>query len=236
MNAYLLGAGNGLRLRPLTNDFQKCLLPVFGKPILEWWLEAVFRSSCFDKVYVNIHHCADQMEQWLFSYLTRTGNMVKIIDERTKLLGTAGTLYWHGDTDSDFMVVYTDTFSEMFFNMIPQTIESFHKMPLESVAGIATFDPPNDSSAACMTTDFTGKVVEFREKVNFGSLAWAGILFGRKSFFEHIRDSDTDIATDVLPRLCGKMRVLCHVDAYDIGRGLKSYEHFNRNFPKTVQR
>jgi len=39
MKAFLLTAGLGTRLRPLTNDLPKCLLSLGGKPLLEIWLE-----------------------------------------------------------------------------------------------------------------------------------------------------------------------------------------------------
>ena len=39
MNAIILAAGQGTRLKPLTNDKPKCLVPLFGKSILEWQLD-----------------------------------------------------------------------------------------------------------------------------------------------------------------------------------------------------
>ena len=41
MKAILLAAGYATRLYPLTHDFPKPLLPVGGKPILEWLVEDV---------------------------------------------------------------------------------------------------------------------------------------------------------------------------------------------------
>ncbi len=39
MKAFLLTAGLGTRLRPLTYEMPKCLLPICGQPLLEIWLE-----------------------------------------------------------------------------------------------------------------------------------------------------------------------------------------------------
>jgi mannose-1-phosphate guanylyltransferase len=39
MKAFLLVAGRGERLQPLTDTIPKCMLPINGKPLLEIWLE-----------------------------------------------------------------------------------------------------------------------------------------------------------------------------------------------------
>ena len=39
MKALLLAAGLGTRLKPITNYTQKCLVPINGKPLIEYWLE-----------------------------------------------------------------------------------------------------------------------------------------------------------------------------------------------------
>ncbi len=233
--AYLFAAGNGMRLRPLTNDVQKCLLPVGGKPMLKWWLDTVFKAECFDNVFVNLHHCADKVEDWLDKYFLNTGYTPNIIDERGKLLGTAGTLFWHGDTASDFMVAYTDTFSGDIFKgyYLQYFAQKMKSMPDNIVAGLVCFDPPEDSSAGVLKVDKQKNVVSFHEKSNNGSLAWAGILFAKKEFYDYIRQEDRDLARDVFPRLIGKMRVLACVDAFDIGRGINHYEHLNKKLLST---
>ena len=65
MNCFLMCAGNGSRLSPVTDDIPKCLLKIGGKPMLAWWLDSIFASGCFDKVFVNLHHLSDRVEMWL---------------------------------------------------------------------------------------------------------------------------------------------------------------------------
>lgn len=233
MNAFLMAAGNGMRLRPLTEDIQKCMLPVGGKPMLEWWLDAVFRANCFDKVFVNVHHCADKVEGWIWRYCEVYDRRVQIIDERSKLLGTAGTIYWHGDSDNDFMVAYTDTFSEEFFLKMGSIAKRFSKLPTDCIAGVMAFFSPRDGSAGLMKIDEEGRVTEFMEKEGRSNEAWAGILFARKNFYDEIGPQDRDLARDVLPRMKNRLLVFGHVDAYDIGRGVDIYEQFNKKILST---
>ncbi len=63
MDAILLAAGLGTRLRPHTLHTPKPLLAVRGRPILDWTLGAL--PSAVDRVIVVVHYLADQMEQYL---------------------------------------------------------------------------------------------------------------------------------------------------------------------------
>ena len=51
MNAIILAAGEGKRLRPLTNDKPKCLVELFGKTLLEWQL-SVFKKCGINDICV----------------------------------------------------------------------------------------------------------------------------------------------------------------------------------------
>lgn len=233
MVAYLFAAGNGMRLRPLTNDIQKCLLPVGGKPMLEWWLEASFDSECFDKIFVNVHYMADQVKEWIEEYSDRKQRYIRVIDESPMLLGTAGTLFKHGDKTQDFMIAYTDTFSMDFYCRLPRIVDEWERLSKIITAGLVTFTPPGDGSTGNLIVDSNELVTSFKEKaIGSKGLAWAGMMFARKGFYNFINRDDKDIAKDVLPRLVGRMMAIEHVKAYDIGRGVEYYEQFNRDFDK----
>jgi bifunctional UDP-N-acetylglucosamine pyrophosphorylase/glucosamine-1-phosphate N-acetyltransferase len=63
MDAIILAAGLGTRLRPHTLNTPKPLLPVQGRPILDWSLGALPRAV--NRVIVVVHYLADQIEQYL---------------------------------------------------------------------------------------------------------------------------------------------------------------------------
>lgn len=58
MKAIIIGAGRGSRLRPHTDTVPKCLVPVGGKPILDWILEALAAVGCDDVVFVGGYRMA----------------------------------------------------------------------------------------------------------------------------------------------------------------------------------
>ena len=90
MQALLLCAGLGSRMKHLTEDRPKALVEVNGKPLLAWNLEKL-KASGFTKVIVNVHHFADQ----IISYLQDQDNFgldIHISDERDQLLDTGGAI------------------------------------------------------------------------------------------------------------------------------------------------
>jgi mannose-1-phosphate guanylyltransferase len=57
--AFILGAGLGTRLRPLTENTPKPLLPIGGKPIIAYAMEHL-RAIGVQRFIVNTHHCAEK--------------------------------------------------------------------------------------------------------------------------------------------------------------------------------
>src|SRR5271157_5934716 len=63
MDAILMAAGLGTRLRPHTLTTPKPLLPVRGRPILDWTLGALPKEV--DRVIVVVHYLAEKIEKYL---------------------------------------------------------------------------------------------------------------------------------------------------------------------------
>ena len=108
MRALLLAAGLGERLKPLTELRPKPMLPLGGRPLIEYPLRMLGRVG-LREVAVNIHHLGEQLKEELGSG-ERLGVEITYAPE-PKLLGTGGTLvglrdYLGGDT---FVVLNSDT-------------------------------------------------------------------------------------------------------------------------------
>ena len=88
VKAMLLAAGHGNRLRPLTHIWPKCLMPIGERPVLEFWLETLWKCGIYD-VLINIHHLPEIVKEFLMR--SRFREWVHYVEE-PKLLGTAGTL------------------------------------------------------------------------------------------------------------------------------------------------
>lgn len=88
LNAFIPAAGLGERLRPITDQIPKPLLPVLGKPVIELVLDNIFSLSP-NEIAVNMHHCWEQIQQWASS--SAHSSRLRLFHE-PRILGTGGAL------------------------------------------------------------------------------------------------------------------------------------------------
>lgn len=86
--AMVLAAGLGSRMRPLTDETPKPLIPVADKALLDYALDR-FAAAGVTRAIVNVHHLADQIENHVEG---REVPHIVISDERDLLLETGGGL------------------------------------------------------------------------------------------------------------------------------------------------
>ena len=91
MNGMIFAAGLGTRLAPLTASMPKALVRVANRPLLEWAIEH-FVAAGVNNIVVNVHHKADQVEEFLYKNQGRWHADIAISDERAELLDTGGGL------------------------------------------------------------------------------------------------------------------------------------------------
>lgn len=87
MKAFILAAGLGTRLRPWTEKHPKALVPVGGEPMLKWVILKLKREG-FNRLVINVHHFADQIEDYLRSH--DFGVEIDLSRETDQLLETGG--------------------------------------------------------------------------------------------------------------------------------------------------
>ncbi len=89
MKAFLLAAGLGKRMLPLTENKPKCLLEAGGKSLLRWNVERL-KSFGYDDLVINLHHEGDQIKDFLKDG-SHLGVKAEYIHEE-ELLGTGGAI------------------------------------------------------------------------------------------------------------------------------------------------
>jgi len=84
-SAFVLAAGKGERMRPLTEAVPKPLVPLAGKPLIDHVLDRLAAAG-IKRAVVNVHHLADQIEKHVAD---RKSPEIIISDERNALLQVA---------------------------------------------------------------------------------------------------------------------------------------------------
>ena len=64
MRVLLLAGGLGTRLRPLTETVPKCLVPIAGRPLLDYWLDR-FGEAALREIRINTHHLPDSVRAYI---------------------------------------------------------------------------------------------------------------------------------------------------------------------------
>ncbi|MBQ6789822.1 MAG: nucleotidyltransferase family protein [Paludibacteraceae bacterium] len=90
MQAMIFCAGLGTRLKPLTDTMPKALVPMAGKPLLQWQVEKL-RDAGITDIVINVHHFPDQIIDAVRAN-NGWGCDIAISDERDALLDTGGGL------------------------------------------------------------------------------------------------------------------------------------------------
>jgi mannose-1-phosphate guanylyltransferase len=215
MKAFLLAAGLGTRLRPLTDRVPKCLVEIAGKPMLDIWLEALAKAGV-DEVLVNTHHLAELVDGHV---IRRSGPPRVRLSHEPVLLGSAGTLLANRDfVDGEdmFLVVYADNLTDFDLGALVDAHRSGR-----DVATLSVFHAPRPSE--CGIVDVRdGRVVGFVEKPADppGDLANAGMYAFSPQVLDEIRGPlPQDIGFHLLPGLVGRAGVVSLGDTFflDIG-------------------
>jgi len=202
MRAFLLAAGEGRRLRPLTDTTPKCLVPINGKPLLALWLE-LCRKHRITEVLINLHHLHEKVLAFLNAH--EFGVNVTAVHEAT-LLGSAGTVARHRSfvaDERDFFILYADNLTNADLGKMLR----FHQ-ERESLftIGLSRTDQPREKGIVAL--DRSDRVVEFVEKPSNppSNLANAGIYIASQELYRYLTAGDfLDFGFDVLPKLVGQM-------------------------------
>jgi mannose-1-phosphate guanylyltransferase len=228
LKAFLLAAGHGTRLRPLTDKIPKCLLPIRGVPMLQIWLE-IFSHFGINEVLINIHAHAGMVQDFLRKH--PRGNKVRVAEE-TELLGSAGTLLINRewvDSEDFFWVFYADVLNQVDFSAMLRVHQA--RRP---AATIGAYRVPDPSRCGILDIVEDGTVVDFVEKPvrPRGNLAFSGLLLGTRRLLDTIPlKQPADLGFDVLPRLGGQM-LAYPISTYllDIGT-MENYEKAQSTWP-----
>ncbi len=216
MKAMILAAGKGTRVRPLTNEMPKPMIPIIGKPVMEYLIEELARHG-FDEIMINVSHLPEKIENY-FGNGERLGVEIGYSFEghiedgeiQSEALGSAGGIRriqdFGGFFDDTFLVVCGDALIDLD---LTKAVREHWKSG--AVASICTLEVADEavSDYGVVVTDEQGQITSFQEKPSvqeaLSNQVNTGIYIFEPEIIDLIPENTTfDIGSDLFPQLVEK--------------------------------
>lgn len=172
--AFILGAGLGTRLRPLTDVLPKPLVPLFHKPLAMWAVEACEAIGC-KRFAINTHHLPEKWEGF------GEGRDVSFFHEEVLLETGGGLKNIEGWVEEGSLLIHN---GDIFSSMDLRALVDAHEESGDEV----TLALRSDGPAKHIALDDSGKVVDIHRMLGRadGTKVFSGIYCVRREFLRRI--------------------------------------------------
>jgi len=202
MKAVVLAGGEGTRLKPLTYKRPKPLIPIAGRPCIDYVLRSLAGSG-FHEIIVTTAYLSDTLIKSIGDGLDYNASILYSFEENPA--GTAGAVRRVGMfIDDTFLVAMGDILCDVDF----KALYEFHKRK-GGVVTIALTEVEDPTQFGIVGLDAKGRIQKFKEKPRkeeaFSNLANAGIYVLEPEVLEFIPpDQKFDFSKDLFPKLLSK--------------------------------
>lgn len=199
MKAVVMAGGEGSRLRPLTCNRPKPMVPLCNKPVMEYIVELLKRHGV-DQVIVTLHYLANEIISYFGDGTDWGTQMIYSVEDEP--LGTAGSVKkverYLTDT---FIIISGDSLTDFDLS---RAVE-FHREK-GAIATIVLTRVDNPLEFGVVITDREQRIVRFLEKPSWGEVfsdtVNTGIYVLEPEVFDFIDpDKPLDFSQDLFPRL-----------------------------------
>ncbi len=207
MKAVVMAGGEGTRLRPLTSNRPKPMLPVAGRPVMEHIL-GLLREHGIDEVIVTVQYLSNQIEQYFGDGSDFDMEITYSVEPEP--LGTAGSVRrCASDLNDTFVVISGDALTD--FNL-GDVIEAHRKKGAWVTLALARVENPLEFGV--VITDSDGNITRFLEKPGwaqvFSDTINTGIYVIEPAALAEVpADRPYDFSKDLFPRLMSMGKPLC---------------------------
>jgi len=206
MKAVVMAGGEGSRLRPLTVNRPKPMVPIVNKPVMGHILD-LLKQHGITEVVVTVQYLASIIQD-AFGSGSQLGMKIHYSVEEVPL-GTAGSVRNAREhLDDTFLVISGDALTD--FNL--SEIINFHKRK-KAVATLTLYHVPNPLEYGVIITDEEGRIRQFLEKPSWGEVfsdtVNTGIYVLEPEVFDYFEAGKAvDFSQEVFPRLLQEGRPL----------------------------
>jgi mannose-1-phosphate guanylyltransferase len=202
MKGMILAAGEGRRLRPLTNHLPKPMLPLAGRPLLEHIITHL-RDCGITNLAINLHHLPEAVMDY-FGQGRHWGVNLRYSVEKSLLGSAGGVKRLQSFFDETFVVYYGDVFTQADLRLMID----FHKQA-GAVATMGLHRVPDPWNRGIVQLDEAQNIIRFAEKPPrgqvFSNLANAGIYVLEPEVLNYIPvEQPYDFGRDVFPDMLAR--------------------------------
>nr|CAA9252450.1 Mannose-1-phosphate guanylyltransferase / Phosphomannomutase [uncultured Armatimonadetes bacterium] len=207
MKAVVMAGGEGTRLRPLTSNRPKPLVPIINKPIAQHIIEHLKRAGITDIV-ITLYYLAEEIQGFFGDGSEHGVNIVYSIEDTP--LGTAGSVRkaWEHLKDDTFIIVSGDALTDID---IPRALEYHRKNQSEATLVLQHVENPLEFGV--VITDDDGRIRRFLEKPSWGEVFSDTVNTGMYIIEPQVLDlmdegRNYDWSQDIFPRMLAEGKPL----------------------------
>lgn len=180
--AVILASGEGVNMRPFTYEIPKPLIPVNGRPLLEYTID-LLREHEIANIIITISHLGEKIREH-FGDGSKFGVSIEYVEEKTPS-GTGGALLAARDSlnDAPFLMLYGDVLLNLDVTEFLQGHQNL-KAAVGTIALTSVADPSAYGAVKLRGT----RVVEFSEKPTIGSDVSRLVFAGAAAFNQAVFD------------------------------------------------
>ncbi|MBR10764.1 MAG: hypothetical protein CMP48_24165 [Rickettsiales bacterium] len=205
MQAIILAGGKGTRLKQLTSEIPKPMIPIGGKPIIEHQINCLVENG-IEKIIITVNH----LKKPLIDFIEDRNWGIEIdFFEEEKPLGTAGAFpLMEKFLEEQFLVIYGDVMLDMDF-------VRFIKFHNDNSADASLVIHPNDHpyDSDLVETNDKNRIVAFHSKphqddIYYKNMVNAGVYLFQKRVIDHLPGPvKSDFGKDIFPNWTDELKL-----------------------------
>ena len=202
MKVFILAGGLGTRIRSLFPDVQKCLIPVHGKPFLEWQLKHLTGQGFRDFV-ICAGYRSEQIQEYFKDGAEWNVSIQYSIEDAQSGTGYA-VRFAERFLDDTSLVLNGDTYLPVDYGNFLTSHQNASKNG--AVASMALCSMPAHEGSGRVILDESGRISAFMEKQSDQGAGFvsAGAYIFEPGIMSYIPEGPSSLERDVFPALVAK--------------------------------
>jgi len=208
MKAVILAGGFGTRLRPISSTRPKPMVPVLGKPNLQYILESLEKVEDIDEIILSVHYMRGEIREFIDEKMADYPKDIRFVNDPMPLETGGALKNVEKYVDDDFLVIYGDVFTNFDYG---ELIKSHREN--NGLITVAVTKVYNPEKYGVVQMDDDGKVVHFEEKPHRPptNLINAGVYIVNKKVLQDIpTGKEVYFEREVLPKFVSEGQVYAY--------------------------